>query len=603
MAYSSNHTINIIENKGNNYTVHCISNSINSESGFSGIIYNECNNYYINLEIKQNFLTPYLNKSKIDYFKHFYAINNPLKDYIYLRYSDEEINDVNVKNKQIQLYTLPSIDLLENLLESRFKLIEELLEDTSHKVIDILNYTLQSKLYPYNDLVKWINNNTSNSIEILEDNQCSLNCVKINETKFKDQLKTMLNILKKIRLFLCKEINHENKNNFNFLYTNYISCSILLKVNSYITSILRLFNSIETCEPLLCHELIEMNQIFKKNDKINKISILKGLVEIVFGNIIRTEQWSKIDSIYENYLGYLNSKEVKWEVHQFMMGKGKSSIITPMLLTLIHYNYLINNNTPPKILLVVPEHLKTQTDSTIFEFEYFFGLNPTILSDSDIKLQFIKKQLNINSVILIDEFDYMYNPLQSNFNIIEKSIQIDSKLIDIIFDYVNKRITNQLVETSQPPKYSCIYELHNILLDNHIKNVNYGMSITENYRYCIPYSRKDSPLEGSKFSSLFITIVLTILYFYNKTYNKYILEEKDIVLISKNKTLFKKFSDLYNIDTIDVYFLLNTFRQCNNETHPIIPADLMLSYLKIVFKPLYVSSIVQNCSFIDIINM
>jgi hypothetical protein len=131
----------------------------------------------------------------------------------------------------------------------------------------------------------------------------------------------------------------------------------------------------------------------------------------------------------------------------------------------------------------------------------------------------------------------MYNPIQSNFNKIEHANQIDLELIDRVFKIVHRIIHDGHTFTTVT-RFKVIYEITNILNDsNNIKNVSYGMSIEKKYRYCIPYLRKDSPNEGSKFSSILLTIVLTILFFYNKVTKRYILEEKDIRLAFSDKKI------------------------------------------------------------------
>lgn len=197
----------------------------------------------------------------------------------------------------------------------------------------------------------------------------------------------------------------------------------------------------------------------------------------------------------------------------------------------------------------------------------------------------------------------MYNPIQSNFNKIEHSEKLDLDLIDKIFDIVHRVIHFKKPFTNYKP-FGGISEIMSILDDsNNIKNVTYGMSIDKKYRYCIPYLKKDSPNEGSKFSSIIYTIVLTILYFYNNKLNKYILEEKDIKLIYTNKKTFNKIKRIYNIDDDDLVLFLIKFNQIKINDAPEIPDFIMKMYFRIVFSSLSKSLAVSNCSFIDIINM
>ena len=74
-----------------------------------------------------------------------------------------------------------------------------------------------------------------------------------------------------------------------------------------------------------------------------------------------------------------------------------------------------------------------------------------------------------------------------------------------------------------------------------IKNINYGMSKkNKSKRWVIPYARKDTPLESSNFSSILITLVLSIKYFQE---NEYKLEEEDC------KNIFNSNNRFITVDT------------------------------------------------------
>ncbi len=593
MAHASPCTINIIESNNNNFTVHCIANSLSKHElssytyySFHKIIIDKYDNYYTSFQIKPNYLTAYSNLNKLKYLKQFYKIFTPYQKYVETWITSR--TDIDYA-KIIRLKNLTSLDKLTDY--ATLKIISERVQKISDAILNDARGN-------YIDLVNWINNNTDNInkdtiVPYNGDFKCNLKCVKIQAEPFKEQINTILNSLQVLLEASNKGINHNYSTYFEFLYYNYDQCYAIMIINIYISSLNRLLKVIDTCEPILCHELLEINQIFEKRYKNDNISILSGIVEIVFGNLLKNEQWGKIYSIYDNYN---NRATQKWEVHQFMMGKGKSSIITPMLITMLYYNKSTN------IYLIVPEHLKQQTRDTLAEYRNFFNMTISILTDTEIKILFLEKPSFENSIVLIDEFDYMYNPVQSNFNKIEYANQINLNLIDMVFNIVH-RIIHFNKPFTNINQFKGINEITNILNDsNNIKNVSYGMSIYKKYRYCIPYLRKDSPNEGSKFSSILLTIVLTILYFYNKEHKKYILEEKDIRLAFSDKKLFNKLRKLYNIEDEDLEDFLYKFKLINIKDIPVIPENIMKQYFKIVFLNFKKSEIVMNCSFIDIIN-
>ncbi len=587
MAFASDEAINFIEKKHNNYILHCISNNINDEHHeLHRIVKERFDNYYVSFQIKQNYLTPFIDTNKHNYLTVFYSMLNPIKSYV------RNMVAPNITQFDFKLQNIVGLDVLSDFKDSGR--VEELFNSTKRNINKIINSILLTENVPYVNLVEWINNNTDNSLTLYNEKlKCDLDCKKISADPFKEKIKNIKHLLIRIRKFLIKKLNHDYARYLEFLYKNYFTCYFIMQANIYINSLNRLLSAINNCEPILCHELIEMNNIFNK--KVDyKYPIICGIVEILFGNIIKNEQWDKINSIYQNYL---NRENNKWQVHQFMMGKGKSSIITPMIISMLHFKY------ERSIYLVVPEHLKKQTINTMVEYQIFLGINTNVYSDNDIKLEFLNGTLRIsNSILIIDEFDFMYSPLQSNFNKIELSEKLEDDKIERVFTIVNDMLIKGIKYKSRP--YKVVSEIKNILSDsNNIKNVSYGMSEKENYRYCIPYMRKDSPNEGSKFSSILLTMVLTILYFYNPILKKYILEIKDISLAFDNKKLFRKLLKVYNINQTQIEDVLYDFRKISIDNMPVIPENIMREYMVHIFSQLKKSLIIKNCSFIDLINM
>ncbi len=576
---------------------------------------------YIYIPIKDNYLTPVLNNNKfIDKLSNFYKNYKTLL--LYIEQNSIENISPNINNNiNINKITLPSI--------------EGILTITRDHIDNILSQVAQTQISQDNlHLVDWLNKDIDKPIITLDkygENAtyiCNTKCDNI-QPHFHD-IQILINKLHLLLRHLTSKLNHrfnhinEYKSYLEFLNgdNNSTVCSYIMRTNIYIKNLIRLNDIITNCktEPLSCHEIMEINSLFNRHD-IN-ISLLASNVEIIFGNIIRKEQWEKIFEIYENFISQYNEQKQKFKIHQFMMGKGKSSIITPMLVVLLTFAKILLKIYFNTIYIIVPSHLISQTEDTFIEYKRFFNLDYIIISDNDIKLKFLKGKLDDNDIYIIDEFDYMYNPLQSNFNIVEKETIINPRLVDKIIKSVVDRIINKsLVKYT---KYSLEEAVDDTITDYNnekfIKNVSFGMSHKLNYqsnrnedlqlkqRLCIPYIRKDSPIEDSKFSSNVITFVLTMLYFYNKEHNCFILELNDIKIIKKyNKTLFIKIcSVLYPMIDSDILLKNNMIDNYYNNTmiedKMKIQLEDIITYFELLFNSFKESTSIINCSFIDIIN-
>ncbi len=586
MAYVPIKTFNFIYvDNFNNIGVYSISNNsfyyYNTKSILREITNESYDKEYIYISIKDNFLTPFINSNNfITKLDSFYKKYNKLFNYI----NNQQYNIIDKTIEKSSLI-LPQIEKILNI--------------TDDTISEILESSRTSKVTEDNlHLVNWINKKS----EIIKKNKtgCQTNCDKIGFEN-KENITILINKLKQLLNYLTNKLIHnpDYSSFLEFLDNNLIICSYIMKTNIYIKNLIRLNEIINNCEELSCHEILEINDMFNRNEfGISKLSVL---VEIIFGNIIRYEQWIKINEIFENFI-----RNDKYKIHQFMMGKGKSSIITPMLVVLIQM-CLIKTKVNSNIYIIVPYHLIEQTKTIFIEYEKIFNLKQIILSDNDIKLKFLNKELSDNDIYIIDEFDYMYNPLQSNFNIIESEKIIDTELINFVY----MCIYSVLIDKTNPTykKYSVIEEIIEIITifnKTFIKNVSFGMSHIDKNRICIPYLRKDSPIEGSKFSSNIITIVLTILYFYNIDYNYFILELEDIEYIFKHNN-FILLQEIFLIIAPKVIIDENTnfveiYKRVTIEQKLKITKDIFKKYFSLLFSDYKESLSIRNCSFIDIIN-
>ncbi len=155
------------------------------------------------------------------------------------------------------------------------------------------------------------------------------------------------------------------------------------------------------CEPQYIEQIYdtgaEVGQESKQTDTMickHALSIIP-MFEFIAGYNIRSRQWDVIAQIYNELI---NQKQVN--LHQFLMGEGKSSVVMPLLVLLMKYNKHFNNK---KICCVVPQTLVKQTITTInnivpyFNIEYIANsdyvksVQLIITSDYNLKLHILDK--------------------------------------------------------------------------------------------------------------------------------------------------------------------------------------------------------------------
>lgn len=390
----------------------------------------------------------------------------------------------------------------------------------------------------------------------------------------------------------------------DLILKNFLNLSLVLKINIYLQQLRRLLKIFS--KSIECNEIMEINHLLDI-PVVTRKSYLLGIIEIILAIIIKKEQWNKYELINKNY-----TEKSKWNVHHFMMGKGKSSVITPLLA--------INNSDKP-INIIVPSHLIKQTNDTMYEFKLMFDINLSIKDDTTVKHEYLMGTLPItNNIYLIDEFDYMCNPLQSNYNlIISSKSQYDIKILNDLIDlfnslgyYKSSTIFNTTkINPELITKYSHLDEAYKIIKNSYfVQNLSYGMSKQHKQsRYCIPYLRKDSPLEGSNFKSNIITLVLTIMYFYN---NNFILENNDFynIIFKKNTELIIKLSlyysaeiNLFKLSTLNV--LLDSIKDFNHDGEDKLKQryEIFIIYISMIMSSIKESTEIKNTSFYDIMNM
>ena len=560
-----------------------------------------------------------------------YGVNN--FNWIFVRYSDSRHGFYyNEKNK----------DIFHNLNN-----IHNVSKNSVNPDINSINKLFELKQI---DRTKENTGNLNNNMKKLIDTIPKIN---INLSSLN---KLLLNISscdfdkKAIKIILEKFIKENNK--FMDEYFSFMSDCFYKNVNiSHLfvdekNNIIKYFNKL-----LLINKVNEINNIIdniKVEELCSHIKIMTNMMnfrikqftynfeiffEFLIGSYVNEEQYSKYTDILQHYKEYKINSELniektilnietnynssldinkvfnyysndkqqkiymkgggkKYPLYHFMMGKGKSAIITPLLML---YFALIHNKI---VYIIVPEHLKNQTIKEVEMINVIFKIenNVFICTDSEIKLMHLNDTINKESVMIIDEFDTILNPLTSNYNI-TKQKEISTK---IIYDFIN----NNMFEHNE--KYSINKDIDDLLMkdiknisdnikNNKLKeNVNWG--IHPDKCYAIPYASKDTPMLNSNFSSPVLTVFLTFYYYI--VIKKYASTNYIINFIIRNNLVEKIEEEIFGtkiqLMTDDV------FNSLSDEQRKDFYRNILLKH---IFNYLLLPSEQFNTSFVDIINI
>jgi hypothetical protein len=357
-------------------------------------------------------------------------------------------------------------------------------------------------------------------------------------------------------------------------------------------------------------------------------------------------------NIYRDILQKFRNNNNKLDIYHFLMGKGKSSFLTPILsmgilfmmkknVTIITAEHLINDMREYvsfyEYISLKTIKIQTPTESK----KHFLMINSYQLSNYiDEHLLEVERDNLRNTINIIDEFDLHYNYINSMFNLVVKSNIITEQLFTYICLYLYNNFENQTIEIFEQMiknKISFISDvfpfhdinklkqqnsddlkaaimkveqqkikqinikkisLHNIINDTMkqllIKkyNLDYGFDNIQNKanNLCIPYIRKSTPMTGSKFSDLLLTIIYTINFYKN---NDYKLREQDYEFLDNNSFLYLK---IFNIPFEEKYKIKNETNKDN-----LIYNLIRYLYYTNANDNLKYSEEQHNCSFQDII--
>jgi hypothetical protein len=418
--------------------------------------------------------------------------------------------------------------------------------------------------------------------------------------------------------------------NMKYLFENYSELYNYLFSIKIINFLTILKNIIKNKDKDYIINFCSQSKIFKDYFNTKEYSFnynFEALFELIVGNELLEEQmerYIKIIKKYKEYDGMIvtnlyNNKNYSKEydilydqsggnypLHHFMMGKGKSAIMTPILS--LYFSIIHNKN----IIIIVPTHLEKQTYKTMDDIIHIFDLSNQvkILTDSTIKKYFLadvfSNRNNSDTIMLIDEFDSILDPMKSNFNIINDKTKSTNLLFNLLKPNFDKSIEEQIdfIKSCNinhgilsDIKYEDIVKTELKLIKEQldheilIENINWGIHPLKGY--AIPFRSKGNPLVDSNFSSSILTVYLTLYYYL-------VIKNYELNEIICNYIIFNSLLDkVFNINEPPIItneFVNEIFTRSNK-------MDFFYKLLTHIFSTIDVPINRYNSSFIDILNI
>ena len=429
--------------------------------------------------------------------------------------------------------------------------------------------------------------------------------INLNAVKDNNYFITLISNDLNLEYTATDNIINKNKNlllNISNIYTRYYLYFYKMLIKKIFNSIKKEFN-INIGKN---NKSILLVKIFEKLDYkiIYDFDQKRNISEIIFELqdelIIRRRQKTYIDKIILDLYGDNsddnNKKPPNYnKIYQILMGIGKTSTITPILIL---NDYFKNKKNSKNIIL--PAHLINDSynimvkySNVLYDFEINFnkikfGKYLNILSDFSYKYHINKNFYyftNINnynkyiknSLFILDEMDTLIDPLKSELNIPtnEKDKHIMHYKIAIIY------IDKYLYEKSDPMNYDPdpninkiikekITKINYYLKDNDfLKNYGFGnknydnvddyfLFTDQNFYTAIPYKANDTPSNGSQYTDFELSVCLTII-----SYLRSKFRYEDIKLIFQEMNLLKNDKAIRDIK----YSKLNDFINYDNLNH------------------------------------
>jgi hypothetical protein len=399
------------------------------------------------------------------------------------------------------------------------------------------------------------------------------------------------------------------------------------------------------------YDIIDEETIFTNSDRDMEVV----LFEIIFGKLIRRDQYNLYKRMYAQMIG--NGEK---HVYQMLMGKGKSSVITPLLAIKLSYSEIYNT------FLILPKHLIKQATKEITDYIQVMQCSKInyldcphtiekilhVVDAKQIKEEILNEiqymnHVNINAFI-IDEFDSLHDPLSCELNsplttstitknnpfgeVFDAYVQL---IIEIYKQHDNEEVRKTVVEkyckefikkeSGDIMRWQIATKLSRTLafcIKSNDYNRTYGFPLNDSHYskfYAVPYEAVGKPVSGSYFSSLDINITFTILSYLTRGF----LLKADFKNTIKRIRQYKQYKIFFGDDKF-YQRLRNMFGEIINEKHfnniihdapnvcdtiydeyikELVPSKNIIQYLQNIVIPSIKFTIDQkNCAFIDIIN-
>ena len=398
---------------------------------------------------------------------------------------------------------------------------------------------------------------------------------KINISNYKEHLKLFIESYKtcnpeiiNVKLFykdIFEALNKKFEQYLDKLYQHFIQFSdkkfieqiYILKETFYgmieCKNMIEILNEIRLMKNKQCYEVLKLQDMLDTEIIYNGIrDISVTLFEILFGSFIRRDQYDLYDKI--------NNEKNVYDIHHMLMGKGKSSVITPLLTLKNIFSKNISN-----VIITMPDHLTKQMyDSFTKQFSCIMeniiiqnmtvdrGRNPLIENKNiiiidDASLKSIKLNTIISgdtttsniikdtSYVIMDEFDSMINPLSSELNFPE-GIPVAPDYSFFIFSFTVKSIKKLLKNNQNREIHFIKYEDSQQYINDFFINNKYNdimsdyLKYDQEYDFFVEYCIKlNENVTITTFNSEFFVIVgilrkiykaliLALTYIYRKDY-------------------------------------------------------------------------------------
>ena len=355
------------------------------------------------------------------------------------------------------------------------------------------------------------------------------------------------------------------------------------------------------------------------------------IFEIMFGSLIREQQYKMFNEIVDNLNGVKINNNKNYNIYQMLMGKGKTKVITPMLL----FRFVLSNKVMKNAVIVLPNHLISQTydmivknyahvmDNTSIKKMYvkrhddenyvrsFFENSVIGTGDNIVKKNIIVTNISsLQSIILrkceqshgaypfnvddtlfiFDEIDSLSDPLANELNHPtgkkEKDIY-DNLSIDVVVHVTLSLFNNKLLN------------LFEINIEKGKQCVNDSISEYKTTKYKNINNKYDENMVAYLFDKIEKTFAVILQNVHNKNYGFDTKAEKSFIAIPYNGVNSpisgSEFSDLYvkiaftcmsymyekslrQCDIVNIKsYIKNKYKECSNELSLFMSDDLIVA--------------------------